>query len=207
VTLLLSHISKFISLTPEEAAYFESVLIRKKLRKRQYLIQEGDSVKYEHFVTKGCLRTYEIDEKGQEHVIQFAVEGWWTGDLHSFISGDPTTLNIDALEDCELEMVSRQALEDLYLRVPKFERYFRILIQNAFISTNRRVLSIMKMPAADRYKAFIERYPDIEQRVPNHQIASYLGITAQSLSRIRASLWNEKPEQSVRISHADPPHP
>jgi CRP-like cAMP-binding protein len=186
VSLILQHLSRFITLDREETGYFESILVRKKIRRRQYLIQEGDVVKYEHFVSKGCLRSYEIDEKGQEHVIQFAVEGWWTGDLQSFLSGDPTTLNIDALEDSELELISKPALEQLYERVPKFERYFRILIQNAFISTNRRVLNAMKLSALERYQAFISRYPDIEQRVPNHQIASYLGITPQSLSRVRS---------------------
>jgi len=186
VSLIIEHVSRFITLDPDEISYFESILVHKKLRRRRYLVQEGDVVKYEHFVTKGCLRTYEIDDKGQEHVMQFAVEGWWAGDLQSFLSGDPTTLNTDALEDSELEMISRPALELLYERVPKFERYFRILIQNAFISTNRRVLNAMKLSALERYQAFVARYPDIEQRVPNHQIASYLGITPQSLSRVRS---------------------
>jgi CRP-like cAMP-binding protein len=182
---ILNSISRHIQLTEEETEYFTSLLTVKKLRKRQYLLQEGDVMRHETFVAKGCLRTYEIDEKGQEHVIQFSVEEWWVGDMYSFLTCTPSRFNIDCLEDTELIQFTKEQLEELYIRVPKFERYFRILVQNAYIAAQNRVLSIITKPALERYQEFVRKYPTIEQRVPNHQIASFLGITPESLSRLR----------------------
>jgi CRP-like cAMP-binding protein len=183
--LLLKNIARFIKLTPEEEKYFISILKVKKLRKKQFFLQEGDVCKYQAFVYKGCLRTYEVDKKGAEHVIQFAPEDWWTGDLYSFFTNTPSRLNTDALEDTELFIFDHQAIEELYHQVPKFERYFRLLMQNSLIALQHRVLSNMTQSAAERYCDFLQRYPKIEQRVPNHQIASFLGIKPESLSRIR----------------------
>lgn len=183
--LLLKNIARFITLDQEEEAYFRSILKVKKLRRRQYFLQEGDVCRYEAFIYKGCLRSYEIDQKGVEHVIQFAPEDWWMGDLYSFFTNTPSRLNIDALEDSELFIFDHKTIEDLYERVPKFERYFRLLMQNSLIALQQRILSNMSMTAAERYCDFLTRYPKIEQRVPNHQIASFLGIKPESLSRIR----------------------
>ena len=162
-----------------------SKLKTKKLRKRQYFLQEGDVCKYQGFVIKGCLRSYEIDAKGIEHIVQFCPEDWWISDIYSFYTEEPSKNNIDALEDTELLIFDKNSLEDLYKEIPKLERYFRLLMQNSLISLSRRVLSSMSKSATERYCDFIERYPQIEQRVPNHQIASYLGIKPESLSRIR----------------------
>ncbi|HEX9980884.1 MAG TPA: Crp/Fnr family transcriptional regulator [Flavobacterium sp.] len=157
----------------------------KKLRKHQYLLQEGDIATTENFVVKGCLRSYEVNDKGQEHVIQFSVEEWWVGDLLSFLTDKPSRYNIDCLEDCELIQFSKSHLNLLYDEVPKIERYFRILLQNAFIATSQRLLSSMSTSAVEQYAAFINKYPHIEKRITNKQIASYLGITPESLSRVR----------------------
>ncbi|MBL7932823.1 MAG: Crp/Fnr family transcriptional regulator [Bacteroidia bacterium] len=189
---ILQNIGKYITLTEDEIAYFKSVVQFKKLRKRQYLVQEGEVVKYESYVIKGCLRAYQVTEKGQEHVVQFAIEDWWIGDLYSFLTGTPATLNIDCLEDCELLQITKESLEELYIKVPKFERMFRILFQNAFVHSQKRLLSTIATSAQEHYTEFIKKYPNIDQRVPNHQIASYLGITAESLSRIRAQLVSKK---------------
>lgn len=183
--ILLKNLARFIELTPEEIEYLLSVLQLKKLRKRQYLLQEGDVCKIQGFVVKGCLRVYEVDAKGTEHIVQFAPEDWWVGDIYSFYTGEKSQYNIDALEDSELYIFDHKMMEDLYTRIPKMERYFRLLMQNALIALSRRVLSSMSKSAAERYDDFIQRYPQIEQRVPNHQIASYLGIKPESLSRIR----------------------
>ncbi len=184
--MLLKSLSKYLALTPEEGVIVESLFTHKKFRKKQYILQEGDVTRFETFITKGLTRTYEVDEKGQEHVVQFGLEGWWVGDLYSFLSETPSKYNIDCLEDTEVLQITRANQELLYQQVPKLERHFRIVIQNAFIASTKRVASSLTKSASDRYTEFVARYPQIEQRVPNHQIASYLGITPQSLSRIRA---------------------
>jgi CRP-like cAMP-binding protein len=186
--LILQHISKYIKLTEEEKDYFISVLQVKRLRKKQYLVQEGDVCRFESFVNKGCLRVYHIDEKGQEHIAQFAIEEWWISDMYSFFTGTPARLNVDALEDSELFCIDKSSHEELLLQVPKFERFFRIILQNAYISHQQRIIANMSKTAEERYLEFNERYPQLEQRVPQHQVASYLGITPESLSRIRKQL-------------------
>jgi CRP-like cAMP-binding protein len=189
--LILKNISRFIELNEEEKTYFISLLKIKKLRKKQYLLQEGEVCRCEYYVNKGCLRTYTINDKGQEHIVQFAIEDWWTGDMYSFLTQSPAFYTIDALEDAELICFDKPSLEALYIKVPKFEKFFRLLLQNAFIASQRRIADSMSMTADDRYCRFIDNYPKMEQRLPLKQIASYLGITPESLSRIR-SQYNKK---------------
>jgi CRP-like cAMP-binding protein len=186
--LILKNIARFIQLTPEETDRFTSVLKPRTLRKRQYLVQAGDVFRYECFVNKGSLRTYHIDNNGQEHIVMFAFEDWWTGDMYSFLSGQPALYNVDALEDAELLLIEKSQLEQLYIDIPKFDRFFRILLQNAYISMQRRISDNMSLTAEERYLDFIKRYPHFEQRLSQKQIASYLGITPESLSRIRRQM-------------------
>lgn len=189
---ILAHVGQFVSLEPAEADYFTSLLRYRLLRKRQYLVQAGDVCKFDSFVVKGCLRTYSVDERGAEHVVQFAVESWWTGDLYSFLSGSPAAYNTDALEDSELLQIDQASLDELYERVPKFERFFRILSQRAFVAAEQRVIATISQTAEERYRHFIERYPGLDQRVPQHLIASYLGFTPEFLSRIRKQMATRK---------------
>ncbi|MBD2703080.1 Crp/Fnr family transcriptional regulator [Spirosoma sp. BT702] len=189
---ILAHIGQFIDLEPAEVDYFTSLLRYKMLRKRQYLVQAGDVCKYDSFVVKGCLRTYFVDERGGEHVVQFAVENWWTGDLYSFLSGSPAAYNTDALEDSELLQIDQASLDQLYERVPKFERFFRILTQRAFVSAEKRVIATISQTAEERYNNFIRSYPGLDQRVPQHLIASYLGFTPEFLSRMRKQMATRK---------------
>lgn len=186
--LLLNNLTKYIRLTEEEKQIILSHFTIKKFRKHQYILQEGDVIRHETFVVRGLTRTYEVDEKGQEHVVQFGLEDWWVGDLYSFLTETPSKYNIDCLEDTEVRQITKTGLETLYEEVPKLERHFRIMVQNAYIATVQRVASTLTKDAAERYHEFIAKYPQIEQRVPNHQIASYLGITPQSLSRIRGKI-------------------
>ena len=183
--LLIGTLSKYVTLTPEEVDVIASLFSFRTFRKRQYILQEGEINRHETFIVKGLTRTYEVDEKGQEHIVQFGLEDWWIGDLYSFLTETPTKYNIDCLEDTEVYQITRSNLETLYEKVPKMERHFRIIIQNAFIASTTRVASSLAKSATERYLEFTEQYPQIGQRVPNHQIASYLGITPQSLSRIR----------------------
>lgn len=183
---LLKSLSKYVVLTPEEGEIVKSLFTNKKFRRRQYILQEGDVTRHETFILSGVTRTFEVDENGQEHVVQFGLEDWWVGDLYSFLAEVPSRYNVDCLEDTEVVQITKKNLETLYEKVPKLERHFRIIIQNAFIASTYRVASTLVKSAAERYNEFTTKYPQIEQRVPNHQIASYLGITPQSLSRIRA---------------------
>ena len=183
--LILQNISKHIQLTEEEKEYFVSVLQTKKLRRRQYLVQAGEPCRYEYFINKGCLRQYYLDEKGHEHVLYFAIEDYWISDMYGLTTGEPALTNIDALEDCELLVIEKTFYEQLFIEIPKLERFFRIILQRSLISQQRRMIENMSLQADERYYRFAQRYPFLEQRLPQKQIASYLGITPESLSRIR----------------------
>jgi CRP-like cAMP-binding protein len=177
-----------ISLTDEEVALFKTYLTPKKLRKKQYLLQEGDVCKASAFVEKGALRSYTVDEKGSEHIMQFALEGWWISDMYSMLTGEPATQNIDAIEDSELVLISKQAQEELMIRIPKFEHFMRLLLQNAYIAAQRRFNQMSSLTTEERYTRLVNTYPDIVQRIPQHMIASYLGLTPETLSRARKQM-------------------
>ncbi len=182
---LREHVSKLIPLSDDEFPTCTSLMIPKRVRKGTYLVQEGDVSKYLAFVTNGCLRAYAIDKKGEEHIVQFALEGWWITDLYSFLTGKPGEYFVDALEDSEVLMIDAVSYEKLCTTVPKFERYFRILLQNHYIATQRRVLASIGLSAEEQYLQMLDDYPNIVQRVAQRHIASYLGITPEALSRIR----------------------
>lgn len=186
--LILENISRHIDLTESEAEYFISLLKQRTVRRREILLRSGDVARYETFVTKGLLRAYTVDKSGYEHVVMFASEGWWISDLYSFLTQTPGSQNIDALEDTEVLQIEKQDLERLYLEVPKFDRFFRILLQNAFVANQQRILASISQTAEEQYLAFVKKYPSLEQRVPQHQVASYLGITPETISRIRRNL-------------------
>lgn len=140
------------------------------------------------FVNGGCLREYTVDQKGDEHIIQFAIEDWWISDLNSFLSGMPTTHNIDALQDSDVLLLGTAARERLLESVPKIERFFRLLLEANYVATHKRINETLSASAEERYLAFLKTYPNLVEQVPQNHIASYLGITPQSLSRIRKEL-------------------
>ena len=185
---LLDYVARYIQLTPEEEKHFVSILKHRKYLKRQFLVQAGDECRYEIYVVKGCLRAYFVDPNGNPHIIQFAIEDWWISDMASLMTGEPSTLNIDALEDTEVILIERTNLLELYDKIPKFDRMFRLMLSKAFIAHQKRIVDNLCMPAKDRYLGFIQRYRNIEQRVPQNQIASYLGMTPEFLSQIRRKL-------------------
>lgn len=190
--LILKNVSRFIELTPEEAHFFTALFKPKTVRKKQYLLQEGSVCRYEYFVNRGCLRTFFIDNKGLEHNVQFSVEDWWTGDMYSFLTQKPGRFNIVAVEDSELLCIDHPSLEELYKKVPKFEKFFRHLLQNAFIALQERILSGISETAEERYKNFRKKYASMDKRIPQNQVASFLGITPESLSRVRRQLTQRK---------------
>lgn len=185
---LFKSIGEKVVFSDEEKEICKTFFIPRKLRKKQFLLQAGDVCKVNAFVEKGILRSFTADEKGNEHIVQFAAEGWWTSDLYSFLTGEVSDYNIEALEDCELLLLSRTASEELLALIPKFESYQRLLLQGAYIAMQRRISSALKQTAEEKYLDIIRTYPDIIQRVPQHMVASYLGITPETLSRIRKQL-------------------
>ena len=186
--LFFKKFNEIVPLTEDETAIITSYLSPKKLRKKQYLLQEGDVCKFIAFVEKGALRSYSIDDKGNEHILQFALEGWTISDLYSFLTGEAATYNIDALEDSELVLINKQAHEELLEKLPKYERYMRLQITGAYIAMQRRLTSIISQPLEERYKSLNAVYPQIVQRVPQHMIASYMGLTPETLSRVRRKM-------------------
>lgn len=190
--LLYEKISTVVDVREKEFDYFKSLFVSKKLRKRQYFLQEGDICRYQAFVEKGILRSYTIDEKGSEHILQFASEGWWMANLSSYLTHEPSFLNIDALEGAELLLLSRPLWEQAMKEIPSLEHYFRIIIQNHLIATQKRLLESLAETAEEKYNRFLRTYPGCVQRVPQHMIASYLGVARETLSRIRKQLADRK---------------
>ncbi len=186
--LLKKHINQRVPLTDEEFNICTNFFVSKKLKKHQFLLNEGDVCRYVGFVNSGCLREYKIDNKGVEHILQFAIEDWWVSDLHSFLSGLPAAYNIDALQDSEVLLLEKSAREELLDNCPKMERFFRLLIEANHVAANQRISDSLGASAEERYLKFIKTYPRLFEQVPQSQIASYLGVTPQSLSRIRKEL-------------------
>ena len=189
---LFDYIAQFTPLSAEEQSLLELKIKIRKFSKGQFVVQNGDTCKYESFVLSGSLKTFYIDNEGQEHIVMFAVENWWTADLGSFISQSPADFNVQCLENSILAQVRFEDLQQLYLGIPKLERFFRIIIEKAFVSSQKRVINNFSLPAKERYLKFREQYPQIEQRVPQYMIASYLGITKEFLSKIRNQLIMDK---------------
>ncbi|MFT4984111.1 MAG: CRP-like cAMP-binding protein [Flavobacterium sp.] len=185
-------IGEKVTLTAVEFDMCKTFFIPKKIRKKQTLLLEGDVCTYNAFIEKGILRSYTTDEKGNEHIIQFAFEGWWISDLSSFLMGKHSTYTIEAIEDSELLLLTASAREELMNALPVFERYQRLLLENAFIALQSRVNSALTATAEEKYIKLTNEYPDIIARVPQHMIASYLGLTPETLSRVRKQITLRK---------------
>jgi CRP-like cAMP-binding protein len=190
--ILFSHIEDKVKLTNEEKQRISTFFTFKKVRKRQYILQENDVCRNLSFVRKGLLKSYRLDEKGTEHITLFGWEGWWISDFNSFVNQAPAVLNIDAIEDTELLNLSRENYEQMTLEVPVMDRYFRILYQNSLVTKDQRLISSNSDTAEEKYKSLILFNPDIIQRIPQNLIASYLGLAPETLSRIRKKLTLKK---------------
>ena len=183
--ILLAYFNELIPLETEEEILVTSLFKPRLYRKKQYLLQEGDICTQFYFVVRGCLRMYKIDEKGTTHILQFATENYWINDLGSFHGMKPSDLAIDALEDTMVLQISRADLISLYLQAPKFDRIFRVLLENSFVRLQDRLLQNISSTAEDRYLSFLDLYPHLINRLSQVQIAAYLGITPEFLSRLR----------------------
>ena len=183
--VLQQSLAKEIDLTAEEFEKVKAYYIPKKLRKNQYLLQEGDVCRYSAFVEKGALYSYSTDDKGAKHVVQFALEGSGIADPYSLFTGEPSKLNIEAFEDCELLLLTLENRNQLLAEVPKFETYTRQIIERAYVMLMRRMQGTNGRSAEERYANLLKERPHLLNRLPQHLIASYLGITRETLSRIR----------------------
>ena len=190
--LLKSYLKKKTSLSDDRLDYWTSLLIPKKISRNEYLLREGEIARYTAFVAGGCLRLYSVDPKGKEHILQFAPEEWWIGDMESFSKNTPSSYFIDAIEDSEVLLMDLPAQETLFRQIPEAVAFFQQLMQNRQVATQKRIIFSMSASAEQRYLDFIKTYPSFTQRVPQHMIASYLGITPESLSRIRKQVITKK---------------
>lgn len=182
--LIIDNVSRFIDLTELEKQRYISLLTEIKVNKKTYLMQAGDITKYEYFITKGCLKVYTLDKDGAPHISMFAVEDFWTGDMASFITKEPSHYFIKATEDSELLGISRANYDLLFQEIPKFERFYRILYQRSLISFIRRSNHGISLTAEERYITFKKEYPKIVNRITQKDLASYIGITPEFMSKI-----------------------
>ena len=183
--ILFKHIATKLTLTDYERQHVLGYFSFRELKKRQFLLQEGNDCNEISFVVNGLLKSYLIDHKGVEHISLFASEGWWISDLHSFVYGGKAVLNIDAIEHTKLLVLNKMNYEMLLEEVPAMERYFRILFQNSLAIKDQRLLGAIADTAEQKYLRFLENYPEVAQRIPQHLIASFLGLSPETISRVK----------------------
>jgi len=185
---LIEHFETYLPLNDEEKKLVEARAALRKIKRRQMILQEGFVCKHYSFVMEGCFRMYGMDNKGTEHNIQFAAENDWIADIGSFHSGKPSQLFIEAIEPSVILQIEKEDLYFLYINIPKLDRIFKVIIENKYVELQNRVLQNISSTAQQRYLNFLEQYPTLSLRLPNTQIASYLGITPEFLSKIRKDL-------------------
>lgn len=188
----LDYINKYIILSYEEETILLSKIVHRKYLKDQYIVQQGDICKSVNFIISGCTKTFYMDLEGQEHIVMFSIEDWWTSDLGSFITQTPADFNLQCIENTELIQFTYENLEYLYKEIPNLERLFRKIVERAFVASQKRIIRNFSLTAKERYQIFKKTYPKIEQRVPQYMIASYLGITKEFLSKIKSQLIHDQ---------------
>jgi len=182
--ILRQQIEKITPLTDKEFDYILSHFTTKKLKKHQFLIQESDLVQNDYFVIKGLLRAYYINEEGKEHIMQFAMEDWWITDYQAYFNETKASLNIDCIETTEVLCLSLYNREKLCADMHKIEHFFRKKSNSGYVALQRRILSLLNSNAKERYEQLLQQYPALFQRVPKTLIASYLGVSRETLSRL-----------------------
>ena len=190
--LLKQNIAGHISLSENETEAFCDLFQQKLIKKKDFLLREGEVCKFEGFVTKGIFRVYHIDKSGAEQILYFAIENWWITDIDSFTTEAPSQLFIEALEDSEVLLISKEDKEFAYTNLPQIEKLFRVMTQKTHVALQRRMIDNLSKTADQRYLDFIEKYPQLHQRLSNLQIAAYLGISHEFLSKIRNKISSKK---------------
>ncbi|PZO28732.1 MAG: hypothetical protein DCF13_07970 [Flavobacteriaceae bacterium] len=185
---ILKNINKIVTLSPQEELLFLSKIEIKTYRAKTIIVNAGEISQYSFFVNSGLLRSFNINDNIVEHVLSFACEGWWIGDMYSLISQKPGNLFIEVLEDAEVVLLSRENQNELFTQIPKLERFFRILTENSLVAHQERLMDNLSLTAEERFDKFCKRYPTIIQRVPQKQIASYIGVTPEFFSKMKSRL-------------------
>jgi CRP-like cAMP-binding protein len=188
----ISFINKYITLTKDEETILLSKISLRKYLKGQYVVQQGDVCKYSGFIISGCTRTFYVDDEGQEHNVMFSVEDWWASEIGSFVTQTPSDYNVQCIENTELIQLSYTNQEELFERIPKLERFFRLILEKAFVASQKRIVRNFSLTAKEQYLQFKIDYPELEQRIPQYMVASYLGITKEFLSKIKNQLTSEQ---------------
>ena len=184
-TELSKYIGRYIEISEVEDELFQSYLNTVKLKKKEYLLKEGETCRSRYFITKGCLRLCYLDQKGNEQIVHFGIENWWISNYDSLINNVPSHLNIQAIENCEILELRQDSLEEVYTRVPKIERFFRVIMERTYIAAQRRIEYMFSLSGEEIYEHFIASNPQFTQRIPQYMLASYLGITPEYLSALR----------------------
>lgn len=185
---MLSNVARHIRLDADECEYFYSLLKEKRYKKRQFLLQEGEICRHLAFVTRGCMRSYSTDANGFDHVLMFAPADWWIGDMFSYITQQPGSLKIEAIEETDVLLLSAADREKLFVKVPKFERFFRIITERSLIAQRQRTLENLTFSAQERYTQFCKRYPTLSSSLPQKYVAAYIGVTPEFLSKMKGEL-------------------
>jgi len=188
VSLILENINKYITLSTEEEQLFLSKTEIRHYKTKTIILNAGEICKHSYFVNSGLLRSFTINDNIVEHILSFACEGWWIGDMYSLISQKPGTLFIEVLEDAEVVLLSKENQEQLYHEIPKLERFFRILTENSLVANPERLMDNLSLSAEERFDKFCKKYPTLIQKVSQKQIASYIGVTPEFLSKMKARM-------------------
>lgn len=185
MALILQNIAKHLALTPEEETLFLSKTTTQKRKAKSVLLHAGRVADSTYFVNSGILRSFTINDNIIEHVLHFACEGWWMGDMYSYISGKPGNLFIEVLEDAEIVTISKENHQELYKAIPKLERFFRILAENSLVTHQERLMDNLSLTAEERYEKFCKKYPTLIHKLPQKHIASYIGVTPEFFSKMK----------------------
>ena len=185
---LIQYFNSILPLVGDEKSAVDEVFKERQIKRKQFILQEGDVCKHNTFVVEGCFKMYMVDPNGKEHNLQFAIEKWWIGDIGSFHSEEPSRLYIEAIENSIILQIKKEDQWKLFVDYPKFNRIFRVLAENAIVSLQNRILQNISSTAEERYLEFSKNYPQLFNRISNVQIASYLGVTPEFLSTIRKNI-------------------
>jgi CRP-like cAMP-binding protein len=188
---LIDHFETYLPVNETDKVFLESRVIQRSVKRRQFILQEGFPCKHYTFIISGCFKMFGVDSKGTEHNIQFAIENDWIADIGSFHSGKSSKLFIEAVEPAVILQIEQKDLYFLYNNIPKLNQIFKVIVENKYVELQNRVLQNISSTALERYLAFQEQYPTLALRLPNTQIASYLGITPEFLSKIRKDIATE----------------
>lgn len=186
--LLVRNIKELVPINENESLLIQDAFKPIHLKKKQFLLQKGEHSNHMRFIAKGCLKLYNIDDIGSEHILQFGISGWWMNDLYAYLTQKPATFFIQAITDSVVLQVHRDRLNRLFDQIHMMDRFFRIKTQNGYVALQERTIHSMSKPAEERYTDFISRYRSMEQQIPQYMIASYLGITPEHLSTIRKKI-------------------